>query len=52
MPSIAVLAPTTRDCGARITAACEQITTDPEGVCPACADQLDGFLTVDDGAPF
>jgi hypothetical protein len=52
MPTIAVLAPTTRDCGARVTASCEQTTTDPDAICRACADQLDGFLAVDVGVPF
>ena len=49
---IAALAHTTRDCRARVTATCEQTTTDPHAVCPACADEIDAALAVDDGAPF
>ena len=50
--SFAVLAPTTRDCRARFTATCEQTTTDPDLVCPACAEEIDAALAVDDGVPF
>lgn len=53
MPLLAVLESTTRECRARITVTCEQVTTAPDALCPACADQLDGFLaTLDDDAPF
>ena len=55
MPSITVLAPTTRDCRARVTAACEQTTTDPDAVCPACADEiadLAALLAGEDGVAF
>lgn len=52
MPTIAVLAPTTLDCGARVTATCEQVTTNPDAVCPACAAEIGAALAVDDGVPF
>lgn len=37
-----------RDCRARVTVTCEQVTTDSDAVCAACAEQLDALLL--DGA--
>ena len=46
------LARATRDCRARVTVTCEQVTTDPDAVCGACAAEVADAVAGVADAPF